>query len=85
MEPPVPVYDLRALTGTFGGKVRKNVTEVSEMGWFSVIRDRVGSILGLLWKSELKIMYAYQGTKEKASSRKQGANKSRARVLKPIA
>ena len=50
----------------------KDVTEVPNMGWFSIIQDPTGSILGL-WKANPKMMHADHGAKEKApSSRKQG-------------
>lgn len=33
----------------------KDITEVPEMGWYSIIQDPTGSILGL-WKSNPKMM-----------------------------
>ena len=35
-----------------GAKVMKDVTEVPDMGWFSVIVDPTGAALGL-WKSKM--------------------------------
>jgi predicted enzyme related to lactoylglutathione lyase len=67
--PYVLVDDLRAATDkakSLGGKVMKDETEVPGMGWFSIIQDPTGSILGL-WKTNPKTMQA-----EKASSRKPG-------------
>ena len=73
--PYVLVDDLRAATDkakSLGGKVMKDVTEVPDMGWFSIIQDPIGSVLGL-WKSNPKMMHANHDTREKASSpRKQG-------------
>ena len=74
--PYVLVDDLRAATDkakSLGGKVMKDVTEVPDMGWFSIIQDPTGSILGL-WKHNPKMMHADQEATEKASStRKQSA------------
>jgi predicted enzyme related to lactoylglutathione lyase len=74
--PYVQVDDLRVATDkakSLGGKVMKDVTEVPDMGWFSIIEDPTGAILGL-WKSNPKTMQADHGAKEKAlSARKQGA------------
>src|SRR5262245_15669432 len=73
--PYVLVDDLRASTDlakSLGGKVMKDVTEVPDMGWFSIIQDPTGSILGL-WKANPKVMHADQGAKEQASGRKPGA------------
>ena len=50
----VEVDDIHATTQkaeSLGGKVMKDVTEVSGMGWFSFIQDPTGAILGL-WKSK---------------------------------
>jgi len=50
----VEVDDVRATTQQverLGGKVMKDVTEVPGMGWFSIIQDPTGSMLGL-WKSK---------------------------------
>jgi predicted enzyme related to lactoylglutathione lyase len=70
--PYVQVDDLRAATDkakTLGGKVMKDETEVTDMGWFSIIQDPAGSIVGL-WKANPKSMHASGGTKDK--SRTQG-------------
>lgn len=51
--PYVLVDDVEASTDkvrTLGGKVFKDVTEVPNMGWFSIIQDPTGAVLGL-WKS----------------------------------
>ena len=73
--PYVLVEDLRASTDKaekLGGKVMKEVTEVPDMGWFSIIQDPTGSILGL-WKSNPKTMHTDHGAEEKStSSRKHG-------------
>ena len=58
--PYVLVDDLRASTDkakSLGGKVMKDVTEVPDMGWFSIIQDPTGSVLGL-WKHNPKMMEA---------------------------
>ena len=74
--PYVLVDDLRVATDkakSLGGKVMKDVTEVPDMGWFSIIQDPTGVVLGL-WKANPKMMQAEHGAKEKApSARKQGA------------
>jgi len=80
--PYVLVDDLRASTDkakSLGGKVMKDVTEVPDMGWFSIIEDPTGMMLGL-WKANPKMMQAGQGAKQKApSARKLGAeNRARA-------
>jgi predicted enzyme related to lactoylglutathione lyase len=65
--PYVQVDDLRAATDkakSLGGKVMKDVTEVPDMGWFSIIQDPTGSVLGL-WKSNPKMMHADHGAKGK--------------------
>lgn len=52
--PYVEVDDIHAATQraeSLGGKVMKDVTEVSGMGWFSFIQDPTGAVLGL-WKSK---------------------------------
>jgi len=76
--PYVLVDDLRAMTDkakSLGGKVMKDVTEVPDMGWFSIIQDPTGVILGL-WKANAKMMQAHHRAKEKPSSaRKEGAEK----------
>ncbi|QIG49425.1 VOC family protein [Nordella sp. HKS 07] len=77
--PYVLVDDLRAATDkatSLGGKVMKDVTEVPDMGWFTIIQDPTGSMLGL-WKHNPEMMQADHGAKEKApSARKQGAGNS---------
>lgn len=74
--PYVLVEGLRVATDkakSLGGKIMKDVTEVPERGWFSIVQDPAGSILGL-WKANPKMMHADPGAKEKASSTgKQGA------------
>jgi uncharacterized protein len=68
--PYVLVDDLRVATDkatSLGGKVMKDVTEVPDMGWFSIIQDPTGSIIGL-WKANPKMTQADPGAKEKASS-----------------
>lgn len=74
--PYVQVDDLRAATDKaekLGGKIMKDMTEVPNMGWFSIIQDPAGSILGL-WKANPKMTHADHGAKEKAhSAQKQGA------------
>jgi len=52
----VGVDDVRAATTkaqSLGGEVMKDVTEVSDMGWFSFIKDPTGAVLGL-WQSKSK-------------------------------
>jgi uncharacterized protein len=52
----VGVDDVRAATKkaqSLGGEVMKDVTEVSDMGWFSFIKDPTGAVLGL-WQSKSK-------------------------------
>jgi predicted enzyme related to lactoylglutathione lyase len=59
--PYVLVDDLRAATDkakSLGGKVMKDITEVPDMGWFSIIEDPTGSILGL-WKANPKMKQAH--------------------------
>ena len=54
--PYVLVEDLRAATDkakTLGGKVMKDITEVPQMGWFSIIQDPTGAMVGL-WKTNRK-------------------------------
>lgn len=51
--PYVLVDDIGAATGkakTLGATVLKDVTEVPGMGWFSIINDPTGAVLGL-WQS----------------------------------
>jgi uncharacterized protein len=67
--PYVLVDDLRAATDkakSLGGKIMKEITEVPDMGWFSIIQDPTGSVLGL-WKTNPKMMDAGHGAKEKTA------------------
>lgn len=80
--PYVLVDDLRASTDkarSLGGEVMKDITEVPDTGWFSIIQDPTGSILGL-WKHNPKMMPAADEAKEKATptARKQSAENPRA-------
>jgi predicted enzyme related to lactoylglutathione lyase len=81
--PYVLADDLRASTDKArspGGTVLKDITEVPDMGWFSIIQNPTGSILGL-WKHNPKMMFADDEANEKAipTARKQSAeNPSRA-------
>jgi hypothetical protein len=80
--PYVQVDDVRASTDkakSLGGKVMKDVTEVPDMGWFSIVQDPTGSILGL-WKNNPKMMHADEGAKEKASSAKKQGTETHARA-----
>lgn len=48
--PYVGVDDIHAATKkakSLGAKIMKDVTEVKDMGWLSIIQDPVGAILGL--------------------------------------
>jgi predicted enzyme related to lactoylglutathione lyase len=68
--PYVLVDDLRTATDkakSLGGKVMKDITEVPDMGWFSIIQDPTGSMLGL-WKANPKMEQADRGAKKKAAS-----------------
>ena len=50
----VLVDDVRALTAkakSLGAKVMKDVTEVPDMGWFSIITDPTGAMLAL-WEAK---------------------------------
>jgi len=50
----VLVDDVKASTGkarSLGAKVLKDVTEVPNMGWFSVLEDPTGAVLGL-WQAK---------------------------------
>jgi predicted enzyme related to lactoylglutathione lyase len=50
----VAVDDVKAATAkvkSLGGSVMKDVTEVTGMGWFSVITDPTGAMLGL-WQTK---------------------------------
>ena len=52
--PYIMVDDVAASTKkaqTLGAKIAKDVTEVSDMGWFSVILDPTGAAFGL-WQSK---------------------------------
>ena len=80
--PYVLVDDLRAATDkakSLGGTIMKDVTEVPGMGWFSIIQDPAGSVLGL-WKANPKIMQADQGAGKKARSAGKQNAENRARA-----
>lgn len=52
----VGVDDIQAATKkakSLGAKVMKDVTEVENMGWLSIIQDPVGAMLGL-WQPKSK-------------------------------
>ena len=52
--PYVDVGDIEQATKkakSLGGNVLKDVTEVTGAGWFSIITDPTGAVLGL-WKSK---------------------------------
>jgi len=52
--PYVAVDDVRASTAkakTLGARVMKEVVEIPDMGWFSIITDPTGGMLGL-WESK---------------------------------
>ena len=74
--PYVHVDDLRAATDkakALGGKIMKDTTEVPEMGWFTIIQDPTGSVLGL-WEHNPKMMQADRGMGDKTkASREQSA------------
>lgn len=70
--PYVLVDDLRASTDkakSLGGKVMKDAIEAPGMGWFSIIQDPTGSVLGL-WQHNPKMMDAEDKT---LAARKQSA------------
>lgn len=53
--PYVEVQDIKAATKRaegLGAKVMKDVTEVSDMGWLSIIVDPTGAMLGL-WQTKM--------------------------------
>ena len=80
--PYVLVEDLRAFTErakSLGGKVMKDITEVQDMGWFSIIEDPTGTILGL-WKANPKMMHAGPEAKEKSPAVKKQVAETRART-----
>jgi predicted enzyme related to lactoylglutathione lyase len=67
--PYVLVDDLRTATDkarSLGGTVMKDITEVPEMGWFSIIQDPAGAILGL-WKTNAETMQTDHGAKKKSA------------------
>ena len=71
--PYVLVDDLRIATDkakSLGAKVMKDITEVPHMGWFSIVQDPAGSMLGL-WKTNPATMQAgaQQAKKQGAESR----------------
>ncbi len=76
--PYVLVDDVGASTDkakSLGGKVMKDVTEMPDMGSFSVIQDPTGSVLGL-WQHNPKTMEAEDEAKETAfTSATQSAEK----------
>lgn len=52
--PYILVDDIAASTKkaqSLGGKIRKEVTEIPGMGWFSVIADPTGAVFGL-WQTK---------------------------------
>jgi predicted enzyme related to lactoylglutathione lyase len=52
----VAVEDIRASTlqaQSLGAQLMKDVTEVPDMGWFSIICDPAGAFLGL-WQTKMK-------------------------------
>jgi predicted enzyme related to lactoylglutathione lyase len=80
--PYVLVDDLRAFTDrakSLGGKVMKDITEVEGMGWFSIIEDPTGAILGL-WKANPKMVHAAHGAKEKSPAARKQGGETRART-----
>src|SRR5258705_1591423 len=77
--PYVLVDDLRVATDkakSLGGKVMKDITEVPDMGWFSIIQDPAGSTLGL-WKTNREMMEADHGAKEKAARKQVAETRAR--------
>jgi predicted enzyme related to lactoylglutathione lyase len=80
--PYVLVDDVRVATDkakSLGGKVMKDVTEVKDMGWFSIIQDPTGSVLGL-WKHNPKMMEADDKAKEKAATARKQSPENPARA-----
>ena len=76
--PYVLVDDLRASTDkvkSLGGKVMKDVTDVPNMGSFSIIQDPTGAILGL-WKANPKMAQADNGSRQKAQSARGDASRA---------
>ena len=68
--PYVLVDDLRAATDkakSLGGTVMKDITEVPDMGWFSIIQDPAGSLVGL-WKTDREMMQTEHGAKDKTGA-----------------
>lgn len=52
----VLVSDVKTATAkakTLGAQIMKDVTEVPDMGWFSIITDPTGAMLGL-WQTKMK-------------------------------
>ncbi len=69
--PYVLVDDLRAATDrakSLGGKIMKDITEVPDMGWFSIIQDPVGSLVGL-WKTNRETVQTGAARKQSAEAR----------------
>ena len=80
--PYVLVADVRASTDkakSLGGKVMKDVTEMPDMGSFSVIQDPTGSVLGL-WQHNPKMMEAQNNAKETAPPAAKQSAENPARV-----
>jgi uncharacterized protein len=53
--PYVAVDDIRASTDkakALGGTIIKDMTEIKDYGWFSIIQDPTGAVLGL-WKPKM--------------------------------
>lgn len=66
--PYVLVDDVRASTDkakSLGGEVMKDVTEMPDMGSFSIVQDPTGSVLGL-WQHNPKMIEAKDKAKETA-------------------
>lgn len=66
--PDVLVDDVRASTDkakSLGGEVMKDVTEMPDMGSFSIMQYPTGSVLGL-WQHNPKMMEAEEKAKETA-------------------
>ena len=66
--PYVLVDDVRASTDkakSLGGEVMKDVTEMPDMGSFSIMQYPTGSVLGL-WQHNPKMMEAEEKAKETA-------------------
>ena len=80
--PYVEVDDLRVATEkakSLGGKVMKEITEVPDMGWFSLIQDPTGATLGL-WKNSPKMIHAKTEAQQKVPAGRKQSVQSPARV-----